>query len=49
VLSRDVQFDPTESLLERSVQAGWGLYQLGPAHSRLEEVFVRLTRDEPAA
>jgi hypothetical protein len=29
-----------------SVQEGWGLYQLGPAHSRLEDVFVQLTRNE---
>ncbi|MGH8664465.1 MAG: ABC transporter ATP-binding protein [Burkholderiales bacterium] len=49
VLGRDPQLDPTELLVERSVQAGWGLYQLGPAHSRLEDVFVQLTRDEPVA
>jgi ABC-2 type transport system ATP-binding protein len=49
VLTRDPQLDPTESLVARSVHAGWGLYQLGPAHSRLEDVFVQLTRDEPAA
>jgi ABC-2 type transport system ATP-binding protein len=49
VLGRDLQLDPTEPLVERSVQAGWGLYQLGPAHSRLEDVFVQLTRDEPVA
>ena len=49
VLGRDPQLDPTERLVARSVQASWGLYQLGPAHSRLEDVFVQLTRDEPGA
>jgi ABC-2 type transport system ATP-binding protein len=49
VLGRDPELDPTELLVARSVQASWGLYQLGPAHSRLEDVFVQLTRDEPGA
>lgn len=49
VLHRDPQHDPTDALVTRSVQAGWGLYQLGPAHSRLEDVFVQLTHEEPAA
>jgi ABC-2 type transport system ATP-binding protein len=49
LLGRDPQLDPTEPLVARSVQAGWGLYQLGPAHNSLEDVFVQLTRDEPVA
>ena len=49
LIGRDPQLDPTEAIVHQSVQAGWGLYQLGPAHSRLEDVFVQLTRDEPAA
>lgn len=49
LLGRDPECDPTDALVERSVQAGWGLYQLGPAHSRLEDVFVQLTHHEPAA
>ena len=47
VLGREPKFDPTDVLVGRSVDQGWGLYQLGPAHSRLEDVFVHLTRDEP--
>ncbi len=49
LIGRDPQLDPTEAIVHQSVHAGWGLYQLGPAHSRLEDVFVQLTRDEPAA
>ncbi len=49
LIGRDPQLDPTEAIVQQSVHAGWGLYQLGPAHSRLEDVFVQLTRDEPSA
>ena len=49
LLGRDPDHDPTEELVERSVREGWGLYELGPVHSRLEDVFVQLTRDESAA
>ncbi len=49
LLGREPKFDPTDVLVGRSVDQGWGLYQLGPAHSRLEDVFVHLTRDEPQA
>jgi len=38
--------EPIDALLSASVREGWGLYRLGPAHSRIEEVFVRLTRGE---
>jgi len=38
--------DPTDALVERSVRDGWGLYGLGPAHHRIEDVFVRLTQQE---
>ena len=49
VIGRDPDHDPTDAIVEQSVQHRWGLYQLGPAHSRLEDVFVQLMRDEPAA
>lgn len=41
--------DPTEELVKRAVARDWGLYQLNPAQTRLEDVFVHLTqRDETA-
>jgi len=36
--------DPTEQLVARSVERNWGLYQLAPAQTSLEDVFVNLTR-----
>ena len=41
--------DPTDELVKRSVEGGWGLYQLAPAHTSLEDVFVNLTRREDNA
>jgi ABC-2 type transport system ATP-binding protein len=38
--------DPTENLVRRAVEKSWGLYQLSPAQSSLEDVFVQLTRKE---
>jgi ABC-2 type transport system ATP-binding protein len=38
--------DPTGELVERAVAGQWGLYQLSPAQTRLEDVFVHLTRRE---
>jgi ABC-2 type transport system ATP-binding protein len=35
--------DPTEALVALSVQRDWGLFQLSPAQSSLEDVFVNLT------
>jgi ABC-2 type transport system ATP-binding protein len=41
--------DPTEQLVKRSVERGWKLYQLTPAQTSLEDVFVNLTqREEPS-
>jgi hypothetical protein len=48
-LSRDSEHDPTEAIVARAVKDDWGLYELGPAHSRLEDVFMQLTRQEPQA
>ena len=36
--------DATEQLVGRAVQNGWGLFQLAPAQTNLEDVFVNLTR-----
>ena len=38
--------NPTDELVGRAVSSHWGLYQLSPARTRLEDVFVRLTRSE---
>jgi ABC-2 type transport system ATP-binding protein len=41
--------DPTDDLVRRAVDKGWGLCQLTPAQASLEEVFSSLTRrEEPA-
>ena len=41
--------DPTDELVHRAVKKSWGLYQLAPAQSSLEDVFVHLTHREEAA
>jgi ABC-2 type transport system ATP-binding protein len=41
--------DPTEALVRAAAERGWGLYQLKPAQTSLEDVFVRLTRREDNA
>jgi gliding motility-associated transport system ATP-binding protein len=41
--------DPAERLVARSVADNWGLYQLAPAQTSLEDVFVNLTRREEVA
>lgn len=38
--------DPTDQIVTRSVENGWGLFQLNPAQSSLEDVFVHLTQRE---
>lgn len=43
------QVDPTDALLRRAVDESWGLYQLVPAQSSVEEVFVQLTQKDEAA
>lgn len=48
-LSREPGADPTETIVARSVAEDWGLYEIGPEQSRLEEVFMQLTRQEPQA
>jgi len=41
--------DPTEALVRRAAELSWGLYQLAPAQTSLEDVFVHLTRREDGA
>ncbi len=38
--------DPTGALVEQAAARDWGLYQLKPAQTSLEDVFVNLTRRE---
>jgi ABC-2 type transport system ATP-binding protein len=38
-----------DALVRRSVERDWGLYQLQPAQTSLEDVFVHLTRKEEVA
>lgn len=38
--------DPTERIVAAAAQQGWGLRQIGPAQTSLEDVFVNLTRRE---
>jgi len=40
---------PAEALVQNSVNNGWGLYQINPDQTSLEEVFVQLTYQEQAA
>lgn len=41
--------DVTDELVKRAVACDWGLYQLNPAQTTLEDVFVHLTRREDLA
>lgn len=38
--------DPTERIVAMAAQKNWGLRQIGPAHTSLEDVFVNLTQRE---
>jgi len=38
--------DPTDALVKQAAARDWGLYQLKPAQTSLEDVFVNLTRRE---
>ena len=39
---------PAESLVQASVEQNWGLFELVPEHTSLEDVFIELTQDEAA-
>ena len=41
--------DPTDALVNAAAARNWGLYQLTPAQTSLEDVFVHLTRSEEVA
>lgn len=41
--------DPTERIVALAAQRNWGLYQITPAQTSLEDVFVHLTRKETGA
>jgi ABC-2 type transport system ATP-binding protein len=40
---------PNEAIVEASVKNGWGLYQIAPDQTSLEDVFVQLTYQETEA
>ncbi|MCW5574533.1 MAG: hypothetical protein KIT13_00430, partial [Burkholderiales bacterium] len=40
--------DPSAALVGAAAAHNWGLQQLTPARSSLEDVFVQLTRDDAA-
>jgi len=40
---------PAEAIVQAAVARGWGLYQIGPDQTSLEDVFVQLTYQEQAA
>jgi ABC-2 type transport system ATP-binding protein len=39
---------PSEAIVQTAVEQGWGLYQIAPDQTSLEDVFVQLTYQEPA-
>ncbi len=41
--------NPNASIVEASVKNGWGLYQIAPDQTSLEDVFVQLTYHEAEA
>ena len=47
----DPAADPVDALVRAAVDRGWGLRELAPVETSLEEVFVHLTQreDEPPA
>ena len=44
LLQLTAERDPSEQLVARAGEKNWGLYQLAPAQTSLEDVFVNLTR-----
>ncbi len=40
---------PAETIVQTAVQQGWGLYQIAPDQTSLEDVFMQLTYQEQAA
>ena len=44
----DMQNSPAEAIVKSAVENGWGLYQIGPDQTSLEDVFVQLTYQDAA-
>jgi ABC-2 type transport system ATP-binding protein len=40
---------PAEAIVQAAVQNGWGLHQIGPDQTSLEDVFVQLTHQDSLA
>ena len=40
---------PAEALVQAAVSKGWGLHQINPDQTSLEDVFVQLTYQDAAA
>jgi len=40
---------PAELLVQQSVEQGWGVYEMIPDHTSLEDLFIELTQDETTA
>ncbi|MBM3351475.1 MAG: ATP-binding cassette domain-containing protein [Betaproteobacteria bacterium] len=40
---------PSEAIVQAAVHQGWGLYQIGPDQTSLEDVFMQLTYQDQAA
>jgi ABC-2 type transport system ATP-binding protein len=40
------ELDPADELVERAVEAGWGLRQLTPEQRSLEQIFLECTRED---
>jgi ABC-2 type transport system ATP-binding protein len=49
MLFHEPDSDPTDAIVRRAVEAGWGLYEMMPHRASLEDIFVQLTTEEPAA
>lgn len=49
IVEAELGVDLEAILVERAVSEKWGLKELRPAHLSLEEVFLKLTREEEAA
>lgn len=49
VVYHDPGQDPTDALLRRAVEQNLGLCELTPRRASLEDIFVQLTTEEPAA
>lgn len=47
-LFHEADTDPAEALVQRSVERDWGLVELTPVETTLEEVFVHLTQSDAA-